>query len=216
MLGKGCLLVMRSGPDPRWQDLPIILWPTARPSRATMDVVQTSCRTLADRPVRLSELFYEHLFDMAPWLRPMFAEDMTRQMQRMTDTLLAAIAQLARADADNLTIVLRQMGVDHYVRYQVAPPHYLYVAHALTRAVRDVSGSEFSSRLSSSWISVSKWVTEQMCEGARDAMQKEAEATTGTQTTHRTSTAPNPRPAQDDMRSRAGHRKRWSKRFARR
>jgi hemoglobin-like flavoprotein len=206
-------LVIRS--DPLWQDLSVMLWPTARPSRATMDVVQASCRALADRPVRLSELFYEHLFDMAPWLRPMFAEDMTQQMQRMTDTLLAAIAELARTDAGNLKILLRQMGVDHYVRYQVAPPHYLYVAHALTRAVRDVSGSEFSSRLSSSWISVCKWVTEQMCEGARDAMQKEAEAT-GDPATHCTSTAPDPCPAQDNTRSRVGHnRKRGRKRFAR-
>jgi hemoglobin-like flavoprotein len=101
-----------------------------------MDAVQKSCLAVAERPVLLAEVFYGHLFEMAPWLRPMFAADMTDQMQKMTDTLLAAVAQLSTADTADLEVLLYRMGADHYVRHQVEPAHYVYVAHALTRARR--------------------------------------------------------------------------------
>jgi hemoglobin-like flavoprotein len=161
---------MRSGPDPVQQDRRRETWPSGRPSPEVLDAVQKSCLTIAERPVRLAEVFYGHLFGMAPWLRPMFAVDMTDQMQKMTDTLLGAIAQLSTADTADLEVRLYQMGVDHYLRHQVEPAHYVYVAHALTRAVRDVSGSDYTSYLSSAWIALTQWVSGHMCAGARAAM----------------------------------------------
>jgi hemoglobin-like flavoprotein len=161
---------MRSGPDPLQQERRLEKWPAGRPSPEVMEAVQRSCLAVAERPERLAEVFYGHLFEMAPWLRPMFSVDMTDQMQKMTDTLLGAIGQLATTDTADLEVLLYQMGTDHYVRYQVEPAHYVYVAHALTRAVRDVSGWEYSSYLSSAWIALSQWVTMHMCAGARAAM----------------------------------------------
>jgi hemoglobin-like flavoprotein len=154
-------------------------WQTPRPSADTIEAVQKSCLAVADKPVRLAEAFYHHLFAMAPSLRPMFAEDLSAQMQKMTDTLLAIIEQLATTNTSKLENGLYRMGVDHYRRYGVEPTHYLYVAHALTRAVRDITGWDFSSRLSSSWISVCQWITTLMCAGARAAM--DAPAPTGTE-----------------------------------
>ena len=57
---------------------------------------------VVDKPVRLAEAFYGHLFTMAPGLRPMFADDLSEQMQRMTDILLAVITQLSRTDTSRL------------------------------------------------------------------------------------------------------------------
>ena len=37
--------------------------------------VRVSCLAVADRPVRLAEVFYAHLFEMAPQLRAMFPPD---------------------------------------------------------------------------------------------------------------------------------------------
>jgi hemoglobin-like flavoprotein len=148
---------------------------------------------VADKPVRLAEAFYGHLFAMAPELRPMFADDLSEQMQRMTDILLTVITQLAGTDTRRLENALCNMGMDHYVRYRVGPPHYLYVAHALTRAVRDIAGWEYSSQLSSAWVSVCKWVTDQMCAGAYLAMQAPAADDTETHTVQPTATVPDPR-----------------------
>ncbi|MCW0212942.1 MAG: globin domain-containing protein [Pseudonocardia sp.] len=144
---------------------------SGRPSAEVMQAIRESCLTVADRPVELAEVFYGHLFEMAPGLRTMFAVDMTHQMQKMTETLLTAIDTLAHKDTADLEVLLYRMGADHYVRHQVEPEHYVHVAHALTRAIRDLVGLSYSSYLSSSWIALCQWVTNHMCAGARSAME---------------------------------------------
>lgn len=141
-----------------------------------MEAVQRSCRAVADRPVRLAEVFYRHLFEMAPATRALFAADMSEQMQKMTDTLLTAITQLLTYDTADLEVTLHRLGREHYDRYGVEPDHYLYIAHALNRAVRDVAGWDYTSYLSSCWIALSQWVTRHMITGARAAMAVAAAA----------------------------------------
>lgn len=141
----------------------------ARPSAAALAAVRDSCRAVAERPVLLAEVFYAHLFEMAPDLRVMFPDDLTGQMQNMTDTLLGAIAALDDPDTDRLVGTLRRLGAAHAARYQVRPEHYRYVGHALTRAVRDIVGAGYSGFLSSSWIGLTMWVSGQMIEGAEEA-----------------------------------------------
>jgi hemoglobin-like flavoprotein len=150
---------------------------------------------VADRPVRLAEVFYQHLFEMAPATRAMFAVDMTEQMQKMTDTLLAAIAQLSTNDTGRLEVVLHRMGREHYERYQVEPDHYTYIAHALTRAVRDVAGWEYTSYLSSCWIALSQWVTHHMIAGTRSAMSETSYPGQGTSGQANSAAIPSPRSA---------------------
>jgi hemoglobin-like flavoprotein len=137
-----------------------------RPGPEVIAAVQASCAAVAHRPVHLAEAFYAHLFDMAPQLRPMFPADLTGQMQKMSDTLLGAVARLGAGDTDQLELALQQLGATHHTRYGVQPDHYLYIGHALTRAVRDVSGPAFSGSLSSSWIAVYQWIAGHMTAGA--------------------------------------------------
>ena len=128
--------------------------------------VSASCRAVVDRPVRLAEVFYEHLFEIAPQLRAMFPVDMTTQMQKMSDTLLFAIGQLESLDTAALEAALRHLGATHRTRYGVEAEQYRYVGHALTRAVRDVAGLAYSGALSSSWIAVYQYVEAHMGAGA--------------------------------------------------
>lgn len=137
-----------------------------RPSRAVIEAVQASCAAVADRPVRLAEEFYAQLFGMAPQVRGMFADDMTAQMQTMTDVLLGAIARIAAADTVELEATLRQLGATHRTRYGVPNEAYLYIGHALTRAVREVAGPAYSGSLSSCWIALVQWVAAHMIAGA--------------------------------------------------
>ena len=140
--------------------------PVAPPSDAVIALVQRSCAAVADRPVALAEAFYQHLFEIAPHTRAMFPPDMTGQMQKMSDTLLTAITTLAGGDTAELETVLHRLGAQHRTHYQVAPEHYLYIGHALTRAVRDVSGPLWSGTLSSAWIAVYQWVATHMIDGS--------------------------------------------------
>jgi hemoglobin-like flavoprotein len=137
-----------------------------RPSPAVIDAVQNSCRAVAARPVRLAEEFYANLFEMAPQVRAMFPDDMSGQMQKMTDVLLGAIAQIATRDTVELEGALRRLGATHRTRYGVEAEHYGYIGHALTRAVREVAGPAYSGALSSSWIALYQWVAAHMIAGA--------------------------------------------------
>lgn len=137
-----------------------------RPDAATIEAVRDSCLAVADRPVRLAEEFYDQLFAMAPQLRSMFPADMSGQMQRMTDTLLGAIAHISAADTAELEAALFRLGVAHRSRYGVESEHYAYIGHALTRAVREVAGPLYTGSLSSAWIALYQWVAAHMIAGA--------------------------------------------------
>jgi hemoglobin-like flavoprotein len=139
-----------------------------RPAPEVIAAVSASCQAVADRPVRLAEAFYGHLFEIAPQLRAMFPADMTAQMQRMTDTLVGALAQLEKFDTAQLEAALRRLGADHRTRHGVEAEQYRYVGHALTRAVRDVAGLAYSGALSSAWIAVYQYLAGHMTAGARD------------------------------------------------
>ncbi len=139
-----------------------------RPAPEVIAAVSKSCQAVADRPVRLAEAFYEHLFEIAPQLRTMFPADMTAQMQRMSDTLVGALAQLQRFDTAQLEAALRRLGAEHRTRYGVEAEQYRYVGHALTRAVRDVAGLAYSGALSSAWIAVYQYLAGHMTAGARE------------------------------------------------
>lgn len=146
-----------------------------RPSQRDLAAIQASLAAVRRRPVALAETFYRHLFEIAPGLRAMFADDMTAQMQRMTDVLLATLAAVQNdvcVDAADdpvehpaLERSLHALGARHRDHWDVVPGHYVYIAHALTRAVRDVAGAAWSGSLSSSWIALTQWITGHMLVG---------------------------------------------------
>jgi hemoglobin-like flavoprotein len=138
-----------------------------RPARRDVIAIKASLAAVRQEPVALAEAFYAHLFAMAPAARAMFASDMTAQMQRMTDVLLSTLSALEQ-EAPALEAKLRALGVLHRDRWHVQPAHYLYIAHALTRAVRDVAGPAWSGSLSSSWIALTQWITGHMLIGHHD------------------------------------------------
>jgi hemoglobin-like flavoprotein len=137
-----------------------------RPARSDVTAVQASLAAVRRRPIALAQCFYAHLFEMAPAMRPMFADDMTAQMQRMCDVLLATIGALEDpADQPALERSLRALGVRHRDHFHVRPEQYVYIAHALTRAVRDIAGAAWSGSLSSSWVGLTMWIIGQMLVG---------------------------------------------------
>ena len=145
-----------------------------RPAPCDILAIQASLAAVRRRPVALAESFYAHLFEMAPAARTMFADDMTAQMQRMTDVLLATIGALEdAAEQPALERSLHALGALHRDRWNVVPEHCLYIAHALTRSVRDVAGPAWSGSLSSSWIALTLWITGHMLVGHhRDAPER--------------------------------------------
>jgi hemoglobin-like flavoprotein len=130
----------------------------SRPTPEAMAVVQRSLSLVGSRPVALTEAFYRHLFEMAPGVRAMFPADMTLQNEKLLRALLDTIGALVEPDryAQRMERNLRGLGDQHARRYGVRPEHYPFVGHALTRAIKEVSG-DASATTSSAWVWVYNW-----------------------------------------------------------
>jgi hemoglobin-like flavoprotein len=134
-----------------------------RPDADVISKVQRTCAAVSDNPVIIAEAFYRHLFDMAPAVRGMFAEDMSLQHERMCRILLEAVAQAAQ-NPGAVELTLQRMGAQHARHFDVVPEHYPYVGRALVRAVRELS-PEWSTDVGSAWIQVYEWLAAHMVLG---------------------------------------------------
>lgn len=135
-----------------------------RPDAAVISKVQRTCGAVSDHPVLIAEAFYRHLFELAPGVRGMFAEDMSLQHERMCRILLEAVSQ-AEHNPGAVELTLQRMGAQHMRHFDVVPEHYPYVGRALVRAVRELS-PEWSTDVGSAWIQVYEWLAAHMVLGA--------------------------------------------------
>lgn len=132
----------------------------------TIELVRESCRRLPEDRVELTREFYRQLFAMAPSTRSMFAADMTDQQDRLLNALLAAVRALDRPEV--VEDHLRRWGVVHRRMHGVTDEMYVYVGHALVRAIHRIAG-HLETSVASSWIAVYEWMAAVMLDGAEKA-----------------------------------------------
>ncbi len=145
-----------------------------RPDEESARIVQQSVARLGNHLPALGEAFYRHLFAMLPEVRPLFPEEMADQRQRLLQALLTSVNSLH--DPAAMEGRLQQLGESHY-QWGILEDQYQYVAHALVRALRDINAGDWSTWVSSAWISVYSWMIAHMVAGARRArLRDEARA----------------------------------------
>lgn len=132
----------------------------------TVQIVRDSCKKLPPDQVELTREFYRQLFEMAPHTRSMFDEDMTDQHDRLLSALLAAVRSMDRPEV--VEGHLRRWGVVHRRMHGVTDEMYVYVGHALVRAVHKIMG-HLETSVASSWIAVYEWMAAVMIDGAEAA-----------------------------------------------
>jgi hemoglobin-like flavoprotein len=128
------------------------------------ELVKRSWRQIGPDAVRLAELFYSRLFDMAPPLRQLFRGDMTQQQQRLATMLNTLVEDIDRAD--ELRPVLRDLGLRH-AAYHVREDDYAVFGEALMWALQRVLWSEFTPETEEAWRSAFKMMAGEMTAGAR-------------------------------------------------
>lgn len=133
---------------------------------ATVAIVRDSCKRLPSDQVELTREFYRQLFAMAPSTRSMFQADMTQQHDRLLSALLAAVRALDRPEV--VEDHLRRWGVVHRRMHGVTDEMYVYVGHALVRAIHKILG-HLETSVASSWIGVYEWMAAVMIDGAETA-----------------------------------------------
>jgi hemoglobin-like flavoprotein len=132
----------------------------------TIARVRESCARLPSDQVELTREFYRQLFSMAPSTRAMFEADMTQQHDRLLHALLAAVRALDRPEI--VEDHLRRWGTHHRRMYGVTDEMYVYVGHALVRAIHRILG-HLETSTASSWIAVYEWMAAVMIDGAQRA-----------------------------------------------
>ncbi len=132
----------------------------------TLKAVKHHYQSLSPRLGEVAEEFYRDLFSVAPQVRALFPEDMTRQRAH----LAAAVAIVGRniQSLDALEQPLSEMGARH-ANYGAAPEHYPVVRDCLLRAMSKVSGETWTPRIHDAWYAALNAVAAAMLRGAARA-----------------------------------------------
>lgn len=95
--------------------------------------------------------FYGRLFELDPSLRRLFPTDMTRQRQKLLDTLATAVRGMETPDEFFPT--LQALGQRH-TGYGVQPTHYETMNEALIWMLTQGLGENFSEEMKTAWLAL--------------------------------------------------------------
>jgi hemoglobin-like flavoprotein len=136
--------------------------------------VRDSLHTMSNAK-ELTRIFYRELFAMRPDARGLFPADMTNQEEVLLSGILAAIN--AMDDPARVERTLRMWGVVHRRDKQITDDLYVYVGHALVRAVQQLTPYTGTS-VASAWVALYEWLAAVMIDGADRYDKTMSEATT--------------------------------------
>jgi hemoglobin-like flavoprotein len=108
---------------------------------------------------KLAQRFYDRLFAKVPPVRSMFPADMTKQVDKLSQTLEHVIVNLR--SADDLSKDLKELGARH-VGYGAKPEHYLIVIEEVVGAMQDVGGAAFTQEDADDWRLALRLISERM------------------------------------------------------
>jgi hemoglobin-like flavoprotein len=112
-----------------------------------------------------ADLFYDHLFGVAPHLRAMFPTDMAEQKRKLVAMLGTAVNGLS--DLDALVPAVKALGARH-VAYGTKPGHYFVVGQALLWTLERGLGETFTPDVKAAWTRVYGLIAATMQAGAAE------------------------------------------------
>ena len=123
----------------------------------------------------LTRVFYKELFRMRPDARSLFPDDMSKQEEVFLSGIILAIDHMG--EPAKVEKSLRKWGVIHRRDKQIADELYVYVGHALVRAVQQLT-HYVGTCVGSSWVALYEWMAAVMIDGADryDRTMEEAKA----------------------------------------
>lgn len=120
-------------------------------NRANADLVRASFEEIAPISEQAAQIFYDHLFEIAPETRPMFPEDMTEQKKKLM--LMLATAVYGLRDFYALLPAIQELGRRH-AAYATTEAQYDKVGAALLHTLRVGLGEQFTPKVEAAWTEV--------------------------------------------------------------
>ncbi|HLQ89396.1 MAG TPA: globin family protein [Xanthobacteraceae bacterium] len=134
-------------------------------------LVRASFARIAPIQETAADLFYDHLFDIAPGLRPIFPTNLAEQKRKLMAMLATAVGGLG--DLDRLVPQVKALGVRH-ANYGVTAAHYGTVGDALMWTLERDLGDGFTVDTRAAWAKVYDVLASTMQAGAAEAAELRA------------------------------------------
>lgn len=142
-----------------------------KPTAQDIALVRDSLTRVAPVAQGAVDLFYRHLFVIAPELRSLFPADLAAQKCRIA-VMLGTVVR-SRDDTETLLADLRLLGARH-LGYGVTAAHYLVFGETLLWTLQRVLGDRFTPAMRSAWVKVYRLIAATMQTGAADAAMRKA------------------------------------------
>ena len=139
-----------------------------------IELVQSSFAKIKPIAPQAGALFYSHLFELAPELRPLFKPDVTDQGQKLMDMLATAVGLLRQPQRLHDAVV--QLGSRH-AAYGVKPEHFQPVGAALILTLEQGLGADFTPKMKNAWVSLYQELASVMSTSLRDATEAQKAGT---------------------------------------
>ncbi len=137
-----------------------------------LSIVRSTWAKVLPIAEQAADLFYGRLFEIAPDVKPMFAEtDMTAQKGKLLTALNLAVQNADNPDA--LIPLLEDMGRRH-VGYGVKDEHYDAVGAALLWTLEQGLGADFTEEARAAWSGVYGLVSDTMRSAAAEVASSAA------------------------------------------
>lgn len=126
--------------------------------------LEESFDLVAPQGDELMRKFYDHLFETAPSVQPLFAHvDMERQRQALLNMLVVLRESLR--DLDDIVPDLEELGARH-AEYGAEPAHYPVVGEVLIGAMAEIAGDAWKPEYTAAWQEAYGVVQDVMLSGA--------------------------------------------------
>lgn len=113
-----------------------------------IDTIRATFLTLSADTRRAGDVFYKHLFGIAPDTRNLFVTDIELQGAKLMSTLALVVSQLQTWR--DLEPVLEDLALRH-LAYGVRRHHYQAVGAALQATLRDILQAAFTPEAETAW-----------------------------------------------------------------
>lgn len=117
---------------------------------------------------KLTTLFYQTLFELAPEARPLFPDDMTSQKEKLASTLNMVVTNLNKLD--DILGAVRALGARH-AGYGATAAHYEAVGTSLVTALKKVTPGGLTPAEETAWLSAYSLISAAMIEAGKGVPQ---------------------------------------------
>lgn len=114
-----------------------------------IELVQSSWEKIVPIASDATTIFYQRLFAIAPYLKPLFKGDVEEQGKKLATILTTVVRGLKQLD--KLEMAVWQLGRRH-IAYGVSMPDYQPVAEALLWTLEQGLGADFTVQTKEAWV----------------------------------------------------------------